>query len=690
MGTVDRGNELRMKRQAIEEAVAASLPFCAVEGQDRAKRALLLLAVHPGIGGLLLQGAPGTGKSVLARGLSRLLPEDEAAGPWKELPAHASEDRIAGSADWEEALRSGSRRAKKGLLAEADGGFLYIDAVNLLDDSALRIVLNAAASGQMELQREGVSAVHASRIALIACMDPGEGELPASVRDRFAIGVTMETVAERERRCEIIRRTLAFEANRAAFAAGCVAETEALRKRIAAARLRLPHIAAGRAELELAAAIAQEAGCDGHRAELALIGCARAAAAWEGCRAVEARHVQEAAAYALPHRMKRGGPEADAAGTDKPRRGETGGFARPAERAKPPAEPERAGACGETAEHRAAEEQAGRRGESRAPLDRSGSAGQRRAEREQDASAASQEHRPATGDMSRTARETVAAIGGTFEVRQPDWASPPSPKALRAASGKRDTSLAGTRQGRYVGASVPIGKPADLALDATLRAAAPYQRMYAEKERALVILPEHIRMKERRRKCGSTILFVVDASGSMGVRERMKAVKGAVLSLLKDAYLKRDRVGMVAFRGRKAELALDITRSVELAERCLREMPTGGKTPLAHALRKGGETLAAEMRKRREVSPILVLLSDCRANEGIGEEGMGTKQVWEECVRIGRAIAAAQIPLLIVDTEQGPVQLGQAHKLARSLGARYLKLEQLEGERIAAAVRKLM
>ncbi|MEC2346692.1 VWA domain-containing protein, partial [Paenibacillus barengoltzii] len=269
-----------------------------------------------------------------------------------------------------------------------------------------------------------------------------------------------------------------------------------------------------------------------------------------------------------------------------------------------------------------------------------------------------------------------------FEVRRLAF-TPPRAGSHQAQAGKRNQAGEGSRGGRYIRAEAPRGPVVDLALDATLRAAAPYQQARRQqasdrgegRPRPSVLIDySDLRVKVRESRTGTALLFVVDASGSMNAAKRMKAVKGAVLSLLRDAYRQRDSVGLVAFRDRGAELLLDITRSVELAERRLKSMPVGGKTPLVAGLEKGEATLQTLLRKGSGLVPAMIILTDGKVNVGTAS-GLDP---WREIQSAGMRYAAYGIQTLVIDTEQGFVRLGYARKLAEALGAQYIRLEELE------------
>lgn len=681
----------------------AVYPFCAVVGQERAKRALLLHAVHPRLKGVLLSGAAGTAKTTLVRGMAGLLPERRRV----VVPLHVTEDRLLGGTDAAYAMRRGELRLAPGLLAEADGQTIAIDEANRMPERLLKAVLQAAEDGCFIVEREGVSAWRPSRFLLFGTTNPGEGELAPALLDRWGLRVRVETAADAAERAEIVRRRLAFERDPAGFVGRFETASAQLRENVLRAQRGLALVTVDEAMLRLAAEIAGEAGCAGHRADILLAETARAAAAWAGLSEVRAEHVREAAEFVLPHRMRaaaanpdvssgeRGGREqrAQEDGERRERRTDRDGEAGSPPQAR---QPELAGSEAE------AERETGsvREAETRPPLGAGGvpergQAGQTPNRSGDPGADAGEPAAPPPSASADAARAIVEAVGRDFALRRIDFAPPRALPDARA--GKRNKAgRAGTRSGRYVRAAAPRGPLGDLALDATLRAAAPFQRVRRERQPhdeggaqtvpRVLIERSDLREKVRESRTGTALLFVVDASGSMNAAKRMKAVKGAVLSLLRDAYRHRDSVGLIAFRDSGAELLLDMTRSVELAERKLRTMPVGGRTPLSAGLLKGAETIRSLSRQKSGLVPALVVVTDGKANVGADPQ----LDPWRESRDIARRIAEAGIPALVIDPEQGFVRLGFARRLADDLQAQYFRLEELEAGRIERAVRTLL
>ncbi|MBQ1087549.1 putative cobaltochelatase [Streptomyces sp. B93] len=651
-------------------------PFSAVVGQDDLRLALLLNAVSPQVGGVLVRGEKGTAKSTAVRALSALLPGvavvpgcrfscdptapdpscpdgphergDGAARPARmvELPVGASEDRLVGALDIERALAEGVKAFEPGLLADAHRGILYVDEVNLLHDHLVDLLLDAAAMGASYVEREGVSVRHAARFLLVGTMNPEEGELRPQLLDRFGLTVEVAASREPEQRVEVVRRRLAYDDDPAGFAARWADEEAAVRQRIGAARELLPSVRLGDGALRQIAATCAAFEVDGMRADIVMARTATALAAWAGRTEVLAEDVRQAALLALPHRRRRN--PFDAPGLDEDKLDETleefsgegdgGGDDDP--------DPGPGGPGG---------------GGQPGPQDGDGSAP------------------PEAGDGGES-RTSAAGAGEQSAVRA---AEPFRTKVLSVpgigtgAAGRR--SRARTEQGRTIGARRPQGVLSKLHLAATVRAAAPHQRARGRGGAGLVLRRDDLRQAVREGRESNLVLFVVDASGSMAARQRMSAVKGAVLSLLLDAYQRRDKVGLVTFRGSAAEVALPPTSSVDAAAARLESLPTGGRTPLAAGLLKAHDVLRVERLRDPSRRALVVVVTDGRATGGPEPVALAS--------RAARLLAAEEVASVVVDCESGPVRLGLAGRLAGELGGSAVTLDELRADAIAGLVK---
>ncbi len=671
------------------------------------KRALILNAINPRIGGVLIRGKKGTAKSTAVRSLAALLPEvsvirgcpyscppDNVQGLCQrclpteereaeasatsrqvrivELPVGATEDRLVGSLDIEQAIKTGSRSFEPGLIAATHRGILYVDEVNLLNDHLVDVLLDAAAMGRNYVEREGVSISHAAEFILVGTMNPEEGDLRPQLLDRFGLAVEVESSFTAEERREVVKRRIDYEADPHGFVHRWRESEEVERDRITRSQDRLKQVTVSDDILGLITGICAEYQVDGLRADIVIYKTATAIAAYEGRCEVVAEDVREAANMALMHRQRKQPFQQPHLVTeqldsmvdefqDQPRR----------------REPETRNDA--------------RNDEGDGDLD------------DGDSGPAEHDEQPPDSDVHSGTQEQHFEIGAPFSVRSLQ-VNPPDRKA-RASSGRRAKAVSGSSSGRYVGAKVPQDKASDLALDATLRAAAPHQvrrRLpgpgpLPEKDGApaFLIEPWDVREKVRETKTGSLILFVVDASGSMGAQRRMVAVKGAVLSLLLDAYQRRDKVGLIAFRGTAAQLLLPPTSSVDLAQLHLREMPTGGRTPLSKGLLMALQVVEAERLKDWNVLPLLVLMSDGRANvaTGISHPSQATADSprsnlpMDEAMAVASTIRGQGIPAVVIDTETDFLRLGLVRPLAEAMDAPCIRLEELQSHSLADTVR---
>jgi magnesium chelatase subunit D len=702
-------------RVAPDGRAVVRFPFSAVVGHDDLRLALLLNAVHPGVGGVLVRGEKGTAKSTAVRALAALLPDvavvpdcrfscDPAApdprcpdGPHAapgpvmvfgddradaevrrrdglallakppstgstraarlvELPIGATEDRLVGSLDLERALAQGVRAYQPGLLAEAHRGVLYVDEVNLLHDHLVDLLLDAAAMGRAHVERDGVSVSHAASFLLVGTMNPEEGELRPQLLDRFGLTVEVRASRDVDTRVEVVRRRMTFESDPAAFAATFAGAEAATARRIADARARLASVVLPDAELRRIASVCASFDVDGMRADLVIARAATAHAAWRGADAVAKEDVRAAARLALPHRRRRDPfdePGMDEQALDEALDG--------ADEEPDPGGPD--------------------------PDGRGGGAPEPDTDAAPDgANAASGKSDLPNAAFGRSPDDTRPAGDG------PGHAAPPPSTGFRArrlevpgvgegAPGRR--SRARTDSGRIVRPTHGTPRRAvELHLPATVAAAAPHQGIRGRVGAGLVVERADLRRAEREGREGNLVLFAVDASGSMAARRRMAAVSGAVLSLLRDAYQRRDKVGLLTFRGTGAEVVLPPTSSVPAAQARLATLRTGGRTPLADGLLRARRLLAAERLRDPRRRALLVVLTDGRATVATRP---GNDPVQDAC-RAAGLLAADGIATVVVDCEAGPVRLGLAARVAAAAGAPLVALADLSADRVAGVV----
>jgi len=650
-------------------------PFSAIVGQEKMKKSLVLNVINPNLGGLLIRGQKGTAKSTAARALANLLLEIDIVkdcpfncnprqknGMCAEcrrriesgeklciikrkmrvvgLPLGATEDRVIGSLNIEHAIKKGEKIFEPGILASAHRGILYVDEINLLDDHLVDILLDAAAMGVNYVEREGVSFSHPARFMLIGTMNPEEGELRPQLLDRFGLCVEVEGILDEQARVEIVQRCVQYEKDPHSFEKQWQDEEEKLCQLIVCAKEMFPEVAYDKEILKLIAHIAIEMGVHGHRADISMLKAAQTIAAYHQRLEVTEDDVREAAELVLTHRMRR----------------------------KPFQEPK---------VDKEKLEQTIQKHRQRKSATRNQKQEERNQKREEKGQNNEQNSKPDSQS------EVTFEVGDPYPIKK---VSIPKKSQVKGGSGRRSKAESDTRSGRYIGNKIPEGRTDDVAFYATMQAAAPYQLRRNNNAVAIAIEPQDVRQKIRKKKIGNTIMFVVDSSGSMGVNKRMVETKGAILSLVIDAYQKRDKVGLVAFKGGKAEVLLAPTSSVELAKRQLEELPTGGKTPLSKGLLKGHEVLCNELNKDKKIKPLLVVISDGKANVSINSN----YKPFDEAKQVAEDIKQAGIKSIVIDTETGFIRLGKLQELSQSLGGRYYPLEDIRAEVISNLVKEFI
>jgi magnesium chelatase subunit D len=607
-------------------------PFSAIVGHDQLRLALLLCAVRPEIGGALIRGEKGTAKSTAVRGLAALLSAATggAGAGLVEMPLGATEDRVIGSLDLQRVLRDGEHAFSPGLLARAHGGVLYVDEINLLHDHLVDVLLDAAAMGRVHIEREGISHSHEARFVLIGTMNPEEGELRPQLLDRFGLTAQVHASRDVDVRMQVIRQRMAYEADPDAFAERYADAEAELARRIAAARTLVDDVVLPDNELRRIAALCAAFDVDGMRADLVVARTAAAHAAWRGALTVEQQDIRVAAELALPHRRRR--DPFDEPGIDRDQLDEALATAGADPEPDPDSDPS-GGA-------QPANDSASQPNSHSAPKP--------------------QPPRP-SAPPSKTFRTRTLTVPGVGE----------------GAPGRR--SRARNVSGSVVAAvdsSDHTSGAHGLHLFATLLSAAEHAGAGPLRPQ-----PDDVRRAVREGREGNLVIFVVDASGSMAARDRMSAVSGATLSLLRDAYQRRDKVAVITFRQQEARLLLPPTSSAHIAGRRLARFDTGGKTPLAEGLLAARELVIRERARDRARRPLVVVLTDGRATAGTDPLGRS---------RIAAArLVAEGAAAVVVDCETSYLRLGLAVQLARQLGAPAVRLEQLHADYLMRAVRSV-
>lgn len=628
-------------------------PAAAIVGQDNLKKAFYIALINPKAGGLLIGGKKGTAKTTLVRSGKELIDKRIV-----EIPLNITEDRLFGSIDLENAVLQGEKKFSKGLLADADNNILYIDEVNLLRSELLSAILNVNAQGENIVERDGISYRHAASFILIASMNPEEGVFSRAVLDRFGMYVDVDNISDISMRVELVKRYLDYEKDKANFRKSFYEQTEELKLHLRKAAELLPNIAVNEDIIKLASLKCTKAHCAGHRAELYLIEVAKTLAALEFRNFILPKDLDEAAVFVLPHRIRQI-PEEQSEDNNKD-------FDDNESNDKNNSSDEISDDADEQNNDKEQEDDF-----SLTP-DTGNNADDREDEQEEknhDDALAPEEQR-ADIDKSFAMPKILLDLG--------------KDRLIRRGSGKRSCTKTDLKQGRYVRSEIKTRDELDLAFDATLRAAAPYQKLRQKNNCALVIEKADLRQKIREKRIGNTFLFAVDASGSMGARERMRAVKGAIFYMLQEAYQKRDRVGLIAFRKNKAEILLPVTRSVDLARKYLQDMPTGGKTPLADGLLKALQVLEIQNKKDKDLEPVLIVVTDGKANFAVDNENP-----IDSALHMAEKIRKSKVTSVVIDTENDFIKLGIAKDLASRMGASYYALDKLSKENIVRIVRNV-
>ncbi len=610
-----------------------NFPYPAIIGVDEAKKALLIALVSDDVKTVLIQGGTGSAKTTLVRSIPGI-----SNAPIINLPLGTNDDQIFGIIDLEQTLLTGKRHLMPGLLQKSNRGVLHADDVNLMDHAVLNQLLESIIRQKAQVEKEGISQEYECKSTFIGTMNISEHPMPPHLLDRFDICIKIPSTEDMDVRYEIVKKRVEYDSNPEQFVKSYEKECLEIANTVEKAKERLPYVSIPDDIIAIIAELCIKSGCEGHRGDIAVCNTSKAIAAIDGRDVVTLDDMKEAAHLCLRHRITE---STDQGSSSTSRSGND--LTNP----EPP------------------------------PMSSDNGKGSSQDTKEKN------EESQGEGESSE---DTVFAIGSTFSVIDFVSLKPLGFMGSSKGGGKHQKIRSPDKTGRYIRSEIPKSDVTDLAFDATIRVAAPYQKYRQRGDLAMVLEKSDLRQKVRERKNGVSIMFVVDASGSMGARKRMIAVKGAVFSLLKESYQNRDKVGLISFRKDKAEVLLPFTKSVDFAYKKLKEMPTGGTTPLAAAILKSSLEAKREQRLNPGEKCYIVLTTDGRANISVsGGDAL------QDAMNIASTVGKDQSAIwIVVDTGIGYPHLDNALHLSERLNGIYLRLEDLKADSLAHRIKTIV
>ncbi|MGL4741175.1 MAG: VWA domain-containing protein [Sarcina sp.] len=645
-------------------------PFVAVVGQEKLKKGIALNLINPKIGGILINGEKGVAKSTLIRSIENITTKKVI-----NVPLNITEDMLLGSIDLEKTIEYGKVNFEVGILGKANKNILYVDEVNLLGDNIVDCLLDVSASKVNKIEREGISHVEESDFILVGSMNREMGDLRSEFLDRFPLYIDVKGSREPEMRVEIIKRILEFEKDPVTFIKSYEDEEKNLVSIIKKATEFLKDVKVSEKNLEKIVKMCIDYGVKGHRADIIIEQTAKAIAALAFSTEITDEYIEEAASYVLPHRATKMPDDEDKEEDDENQESDEDSEDESENKDEDANDDENSDNDEKSQEHNPNEENNHNQEEEDT---------QEQEEESEEKPIDESENDRDEDIKSEGSKETqIFAVGQDFKIKE---FAHKKDRVYRSGKGKRSKTKAQNKLGQYL-YSTQDYKDNDIAFDATIRAAAPFQRSREKNGMALALRKSDLRGKVRQKKVSNLIVLVVDSSGSIGVNQRMIQVKGAILSMLKDSYVKRDKVALVLFRGEEAEVVLPPTNSVERAYKLLSEFKTGGKTPLNDGLLKGFEVITKEIRKDETIMPMFVVISDGKGNVPINKD----EKSKDELIKLANSISEVrQINSLVIDVEKkgGMMTFDRAKLLADNMAADYLALENLKSDDIISNINK--